>query len=55
MQGKDQEQFTRQLLYYLGGVAGGIPVSTLLNFLRYRFAGLYFLGLPLLSVYIDVT
>lgn len=25
---KDQEQFTKQLLYYLGGFAGGIPVST---------------------------
>lgn len=23
---KDQEQFTKQLLYYLGGFAGGIPV-----------------------------
>lgn len=28
MQDKDQEQFTKQLLYYLGGFAGGIPVST---------------------------
>nr|ABN08200.1 AAA ATPase; ABC transporter, transmembrane region, type 1 [Medicago truncatula] len=26
MQDKDQEQFTKQLLYYLGGFAGGIPV-----------------------------
>lgn len=25
---KDQEQFTKQLLYYLGAFAGGIPVST---------------------------
>ena len=25
---KDQEQFTKQLLYYLGGFAVGIPVST---------------------------
>jgi len=33
MQDKDQEQFTKQLLYYLGGFAGGIPVSTLLHFL----------------------
>lgn len=32
---KDQEQFTKQLLYYLAGFAGGIPVSTLLHFLRY--------------------
>lgn len=28
---KDQEQFTKQLLYYLGAFAGGIPVSTLLH------------------------
>ncbi|KAH1237372.1 ABC transporter D family member 2, chloroplastic [Glycine max] len=33
MQDKDQEQFTKQLLYYLGAFAGGIPVSTLLHFL----------------------
>lgn len=32
---KDQEQFTKQLLYYLASFAGGIPVSTLLHFLRY--------------------
>ncbi|THF99140.1 hypothetical protein TEA_022849 [Camellia sinensis var. sinensis] len=32
---KDQEQFTKQLLYYLGAFAGGIPVSKLLYFLRY--------------------
>lgn len=32
---KDQEQFTKQLLYYLGAFAGGIPVSTLLHFLRF--------------------
>lgn len=32
---KDQEQFTKQLLYYLAGFAGGIPVSTLLHSLRY--------------------
>lgn len=25
---KDQEQFTKQLLYYLGAFAGGIPVSS---------------------------
>ncbi|KAL6206196.1 hypothetical protein ACLB2K_023445 [Fragaria x ananassa] len=25
---KDQEQFMKQLLYYLGAFAGGIPVST---------------------------
>ncbi|KAF3794663.1 ABC transporter D family member 2 [Nymphaea thermarum] len=31
---KDQEQFMRQLLYYLGGFAGGIPVSILLHFFR---------------------
>ncbi|GMQ07358.1 hypothetical protein CsSME_00051578 [Camellia sinensis var. sinensis] len=31
---KDQEQFTKQLLYYLGAFAGGIPVSKLLYFLR---------------------
>lgn len=42
MQDKDQEQFTRQLLYYLGGFAGGIPVSILLPFLRYSSAGLCF-------------
>ncbi|KAL5699229.1 Canalicular multispecific organic anion transporter 1 [Ranunculus cassubicifolius] len=29
---KDQEQFTKQLLYYLGAFAGGIPVSTSLTF-----------------------
>lgn len=28
---KDQEQFTKQLLYYLASFAGGIPVSTLLH------------------------
>lgn len=28
---KDQEQFTKQLLYYLAGFAGGIPVSSLLH------------------------
>lgn len=28
MPDKDQEQFTKQLLYYLGGFAVGIPVST---------------------------
>lgn len=28
---KDQEQFTKQLLYYLGAFAGGIPVSILLH------------------------
>lgn len=28
---KDQEQFTKQLLYYLGAFAGGIPVSKLLH------------------------
>lgn len=27
---KDQDQFAKQLLYYLGGFAGGIPVSILL-------------------------
>lgn len=32
---KDQEQFTRQLLYYLGGFAVGIPVSILLRSCRY--------------------
>ncbi|KAL0407158.1 UNVERIFIED_CONTAM: ABC transporter D family member 2, chloroplastic [Sesamum latifolium] len=32
---KDQEQFTKQLLYYLASFVGGIPVSTLLHFLRY--------------------
>ena len=33
---KDQEQFTKQLLYYLGAFVGGIRVSTiLLHFLRY--------------------
>lgn len=32
---KDQEQFTKQLLYYLGAFAGGIPVSKLLYFLRF--------------------
>lgn len=31
MQDKDQEQFTKQLLYYLASFAGGIPVSTLLH------------------------
>ncbi|KAK7334857.1 hypothetical protein VNO80_26623 [Phaseolus coccineus] len=34
---KDQEQFTKQLLYYLGGFAGGIPVSTLLHFLSFLY------------------
>lgn len=34
---KDQEQFTKQLLYYLCGFAVGIPVSTLLHFLVLRF------------------
>ncbi|CAI9756708.1 unnamed protein product [Fraxinus pennsylvanica] len=34
---KDQEQFTTQLLFYLAVFAGGIPVSTLLRFLRYLF------------------
>lgn len=34
---KDQEQFMKQLLYYLGGFAGGIPVSTLLDFLRFLY------------------
>lgn len=29
---KDQEQFSKQLLYYLAAFAGGIPVSTLLLF-----------------------
>ncbi|KAG6527362.1 hypothetical protein ZIOFF_009461 [Zingiber officinale] len=29
---KDQEQFTKQLMYYLGAFAGGIPVSILLAF-----------------------
>lgn len=28
---KYQEQFTKQLLYYLGSFAGGIPVSKLLH------------------------
>ena len=28
---KDQEQFTKQLLYYLAAFAGGIPVSSLLH------------------------
>lgn len=42
MQDKDQEQFTKQLLYYLGGFAGGIPVSTLLHFIRYSSARLCF-------------
>lgn len=28
---KDQEQFTKQLLYYLAGFAGGIPVRSLLH------------------------
>eukprot|EP01018_Ginkgo_biloba_P023893 Gb_35461 [translate_table: standard] len=31
---KDQEQFTKQLLYYLGAFAGGIPVSILLHSCR---------------------
>ncbi|KAJ7949053.1 ABC transporter D family protein [Quillaja saponaria] len=31
---KDQEQFTRQLLYYLGGFAGGIPVFVLRDYAR---------------------
>lgn len=34
---KDQEQFTKQLLYYLGGFAVGIPVSTLLHFLSFLY------------------
>lgn len=34
---KDQEQFTKQLLYYLGGFAGGIPVSTLLHFVSFLY------------------
>lgn len=33
LQDKDQEQFTKQLLYYLAGFAVGIPVSTYLHFL----------------------
>lgn len=35
LQDKDQEQFTKQLLYYLGAFAGGIPVSILLLSSRY--------------------
>lgn len=31
---KDQEQFTKQLLYYLGAFAGGIPVRILLHLCR---------------------
>ncbi|PON38355.1 ABC transporter type 1, transmembrane domain containing protein [Trema orientale] len=31
---KDQEQFTKQLLYYLGGFAGGIPVFVLRDYAR---------------------
>lgn len=31
MLGKDQEQFLKQLLYYLGAFVGGIPVRTSLN------------------------
>ncbi|CAO2816452.1 unnamed protein product [Amaranthus hypochondriacus] len=31
---KDQEQFTKQLLYYLGGFAGGIPVFVLRDFAK---------------------
>ncbi|XP_028799651.1 ABC transporter D family member 2, chloroplastic isoform X2 [Neltuma alba] len=31
---KDQEQFTKQLLYYLGGFAGGIPGLVTLNLLQ---------------------
>lgn len=34
---KDQDQFMKQLLYYLGGFAGGIPVSTLLNLFRFLY------------------
>lgn len=34
---KDQEQFTKQLLYYLGAFAGGIPVSILLHPCRYLY------------------
>lgn len=33
---KDQEQFTKQLLYYLGAFAGGIPVSTLVSSPHFR-------------------
>ncbi|XP_068667282.1 ABC transporter D family member 2, chloroplastic [Aristolochia californica] len=31
---KDQEQFTKQLLYYLGGFAGGIPFFVLRDYAR---------------------
>ncbi|XP_031491260.1 ABC transporter D family member 2, chloroplastic [Nymphaea colorata] len=31
---KDQEQFMRQLLYYLGGFAGGIPIFVLRDYAR---------------------
>nr|XP_012567564.1 ABC transporter D family member 2, chloroplastic isoform X2 [Cicer arietinum] len=34
MQDKDQEQFTKQLLYYLGGFAGGIPFFVLRDYAR---------------------
>lgn len=44
MQDKDQEQFTKQLLYYLGAFAGGIPVSiyccTFLGIARWVFPSL---------------
>ncbi|CAJ2659060.1 unnamed protein product [Trifolium pratense] len=34
MQDKDQEQFTKQLLYYLGGFVGGIPFFVLRDYAR---------------------
>ncbi|CAA2956627.1 ABC transporter D family member 2, chloroplastic [Olea europaea subsp. europaea] len=35
MEDKDQEQFTTQLLYYLAGFAGGIPVFVLRDYAKY--------------------
>jgi hypothetical protein len=29
---KDQEQFWKQMVWYLGAIVGGIPVSTMLGF-----------------------
>ncbi|URD90067.1 SbmA/BacA-like family [Musa troglodytarum] len=34
LQDKDQEQFTKQLLYYLGAFAGGIPVFVIRDYAR---------------------
>ena len=49
---KDSEQFTRQLLYYLGAFAGGIPVSILLHSFRYHsvLGLLFYIGCQYLTI-----